>query len=212
MPGHPIFAALYDRFFDASEKAGLRQMRAELLANAHGRVLELGAGTGLNLDHYGDSVTELVLTEPDPHMAKRLRDKLAATSKSFEVRVVETGAERLPFEDARFDCVAATLVFCTIPDSSSAAREARRVLKPDGALLLIEHVRAPTAGRLSRWQDRLERPWGWCAGGCHPNRDTIATLGAGFDVSGLQRDSFPGHVPPLVKPLVRGVATPSGVE
>ncbi len=212
MSGHPIFAAMYDRLFAASERAGLREMRAELLAEAHGRVLELGAGTGLNLDHYGDSVTELVLTEPDPHMAKRMRDKLATEANPFEVSVVETGAERLSFDDRSFDCVAATLVFCTIPDPEAAAAEVLRVLKPDGALLLIEHVRGPAKGGVSRWQDRLERPWGWFAGGCHPNRDTVATLGGSFDVSQLRGDSFPGHVPPLVKPLVRGVATPSGAE
>lgn len=210
MPGHPIFAALYDRVFAASEKAGLREMRAALLAGAHGRVLELGAGTGLNLDHYGDSVTELVLTEPDPHMAKRLREKLAAEATPFEVNVVETGAEQLPFDDRSFDCVTATLVFCTIPDPEAAAAEVLRVLKPDGALLLIEHVRGEEGGRLSRWQDRLERPWGWIAAGCHPNRDTVSTLGAVFDVSALQQDGFPGPVPPLAKPLVRGVATPPG--
>ena len=210
MPGHPIFAAMYDRLFAASEKAGLREMRAELLAQAHGRVLELGAGTGLNFDHYGGSVTELVLTEPDPHMARRMREKLEAEPNRFEMSVVETGAERLPFEDQSFDCVTATLVFCTIPDPEAAAAEVRRVLKPDGKLLLIEHVRDPAEGGLSRWQDRLERPWGWFAGGCHPNRDTVAMLGAAFDVSDLRPDGFPGPVPPLAKPLVRGVATPSG--
>lgn len=209
MPGHPIFASMYDRLFAASEKAGLREMRAEVLAQAHGRVLELGAGTGLNLDHYGESVTELVLTEPDPHMAKRLREKLAAETNPFQVDVVETGAERLPFDDRSFDCVTATLVFCTIPDPEAAATEVLRVLKPDGALLLIEHVRDPDEGGLSRWQDRLERPWGWFAGGCHPNRDTVSMLGGAFDVSALRRDGFPGPVPPLAKPLVRGVATPS---
>ena len=210
MPGHPIFAAMYDRLFAASEKAGLREMRAELLGQAQGRVLELGAGTGLNLDHYGGSVTELVLTEPDPHMARRLREKLDTETSGFEVSVVESGAERLPFDDRSFDCVTATLVFCTIPDPDAAAAEVLRVLKPDGKLLLLEHVRDPAEGGLSRWQDRLERPWGWFAGGCHPNRNTVAMLGTSFDVSGLRRDGFPGPVPPLAKPLVRGVATPSG--
>jgi ubiquinone/menaquinone biosynthesis C-methylase UbiE len=212
MPGHPVFAAVYDRLMASTETAGMRDLRAELLADASGRVLELGAGTGLNLDHYGAGVTELVLTEPDPHMAKRLRRKAGDAGKDFDVTIVEAGAERLPFEDEGFDRVVATLVFCTVPDAEAAVSEAHRVLKPDGRLLLLEHVRAEREGRLSRWQDRLERPWGWLAAGCHPNRDTLATLRGDFDVSGLRRDSFPGHAPPLVKPLVKGAAAPSAAE
>jgi ubiquinone/menaquinone biosynthesis C-methylase UbiE len=212
MPAHRVFAAIYDRLMNATEKAGMRDMRAELLADARGRVLELGAGTGLNLDHYGSAVTELVLTEPDPHMAKRMRRKVSAAETPFAVDVVETGAESLPFEDRSFDTVVGTLVFCTIPDPQAAAAEVSRVLKPDGRLLLLEHVRGEHGHRLERWQDRFERPWGLFAGGCHPNRDTGAMLGAHFDVSGLRSDEFPGHVPPLVKPLIRGTATPSAAE
>jgi ubiquinone/menaquinone biosynthesis C-methylase UbiE len=208
MPSHRVFAALYDRLFAASEKAGLRTMRAQVLAEARGRVLELGAGTGLNLDHYGGAVQELVLTEPDPHMAKRMRSKVSAAETPFVVNVVETGAESLPFEDRSFDTVVSTLVFCTIPDPQAAAAEVSRVLKPDGRLLVLEHVRGAHGGRLERWQDRLERPWGLFAGGCHPNRDTVAMLGAHFDVADLHSDEFPGHVPPLVKPLIKGSATP----
>jgi ubiquinone/menaquinone biosynthesis C-methylase UbiE len=208
MPGHRLFAAVYDRMLSAQEKAGLRDMRAELLAGARGRVLELGAGTGLNLDHYGDAVTELVLTEPDPHMAKRLRSRVDAAELSFPVEVVEAGAESLPFEDRSFDTAVSTLVFCTIPDARRAADEAARLLKPDGQLLLLEHVRGEEGGRLTRWQDRLERPWGWLGAGCHPNRDTAATLSARFDVSGLAQDRLPGSAPPIVKPLIRGAVRP----
>jgi ubiquinone/menaquinone biosynthesis C-methylase UbiE len=208
MPGHPIFAALYERIVAAEEKAGLREMRAELLAGAGGRVIELGAGTGLNLEHYGDAVTELVLTEPDPHMAKRLRRRVEAAKVPFSIEVVETGAESLPFDAGSFDTAVSTLVFCTVPDADLAAAEVARVLKPDGKLLLLEHVRARQEGRLSRWQDRLERPWGWVGAGCHPNRDTAATLSAGFDVSGLRRDRLPGPAPPIVKPMIRGAARP----
>jgi ubiquinone/menaquinone biosynthesis C-methylase UbiE len=210
MPSHRVFAALYDRLFAATEKAGLREMRAQLLADAKGRVLELGAGTGLNLEHYGPAVTELVLTEPDPHMAKRMRSKVSAAETPFVVNVVEAGAESLPFEEHSFDTVISTLVFCTIPDPQAAAAEVSRVLKPDGRLLLLEHVRGEHGERLERWQDRLERPWGLFAGGCHPNRDTATTLGAHFDVSRLRDDEFPGHVPPLVKPVIKGSASPVG--
>lgn len=208
MPAHRLFAALYDRVVIAGpERAGLRDMRSQLLAGAHGRVLELGAGTGLNLDHYTDRVSELVATEPDPHMAKRLRHRAEGLRPGLRVEVLEMGAEQLPVPDHSFDTVVATLVFCTVADPEQAASEAARVLKPDGRLLLIEHVRAGDARR-ARWQDRLERPWSWLGAGCHPNRDTGATLGAMFDVSELQPDQMPGTAPPIVKPLIRGAARP----
>jgi ubiquinone/menaquinone biosynthesis C-methylase UbiE len=206
MPAHRLFAALYDRVVIAGpERGGLREMRAELLAAARGRVLELGAGTGLNLAHYGKSVTDLVLTEPDPHMAKRLRARAAVNRIPSEV--VEAGAEQLPFDDGSFDTIVATLVLCTVDDPPRAVAEAARLLKPDGQLLLIEHVRADDPRR-ARWQDRFERPWGWVGAGCHPNRDTAATLNASFDTSALQPDQMPGTAPPIVKPLIRGTARP----
>jgi ubiquinone/menaquinone biosynthesis C-methylase UbiE len=209
MPGHRFFAAIYDRLMASSEKAGLRDMRAELLAGARGRVLELGAGTGLNLDHYTGAVTELVLTEPDHHMARRLRARVESSEFPFGVEVLETGAEELPLDDAGFDTVVATLVFCTIANAPEAASEAARVLKPDGELLLLEHVRAEEGSSRARWQDRLERPWGWFGAGCHPNRATARTLSQRFDTSELQSDQFPGSVPPIVKPLIRGAARPA---
>jgi ubiquinone/menaquinone biosynthesis C-methylase UbiE len=212
MPGHRLFAAIYDRMMAAQERAGLREMRAELLAGARGRVLELGAGTGLNLAHYPAAVTELVLTEPDPYMAKRLRRRIAETELPFAVEVVEAGAERLPFEDHSFDTAVSTLVLCSVHDASQSAAEVARLLKPDGKLLLLEHVRGEEGSRLVRWQDRLERPWGWLGAGCHPNRDTAATLSAGFDVSELQADRLPGSAPPIVKPLIRGSARPVAAE
>ncbi len=211
MPGHPFFAAIYDRFLAASEKAGLAQMRAELLRGARGRTLELGAGTGLNLTHYTDSVSELVLTEPDPHMARRLRSRVDEAGLPFAVDVVEAGAERLPFEAEGFDTVVSTLVLCTVPDPDGATQEAARVLKPGGELLLIEHVRGELGSRKARWQDRLERPWGFLAAGCHPNRDTAATLRASFDVSSLQPGSLPKALP-IVEPMIRGAARPTAAE
>lgn len=206
MPEHPIFARMYDRMLAGSEKAGLEQARRELLAQASGRVLELGAGTGLNLPHYTDAVTELVLAEPDPHMAQRLRDKLAAEpSRAQQVAVIEAPAEELPFEDEHFDGVVSTLVFCTVDDPAAAVAEAKRVLVEGGALLFIEHVRAETR-RLARVQDLVERPWGWFTGGCHPNRPTGDTIAEnGFWVERLDRGEFP-KAPPMAKPLISGVA------
>jgi ubiquinone/menaquinone biosynthesis C-methylase UbiE len=205
-PEHPFFAAFYDRCSAGVERRGLREMRAELVRDASGRTLELGAGTGHNLPHYTDAVTELVLTEPDPHMARRLREHLEREPPApRSVEVVETGAEDLPFDDGSFDTVVATLVFCTIPDPARAAAEARRVLVEGGELLFIEHVRSQRPG-LARWQDRLERPWGWVSGGCHPNRATDDTLaGAGFWIDRVERRGLKG-APPIVRPLIDGIA------
>jgi ubiquinone/menaquinone biosynthesis C-methylase UbiE len=201
------FSALYDRGLRASEKAGLEEMRRELLAEAGGRVLEIGAGTGVNVALYPQAVEELVLVEPDPHMSKRLRQKLAASGRAAEV--VEAPAERLPFDGASFDTAVATLVLCTVPDPVATVAELARLLKPGGQLLFIEHVRSERAS-LARWQDRWERPWKFLADGCHCNRDTLATLRA----SELQpRDVQPGRLPkavPIVEPLLRGRAVRSG--
>ncbi len=198
------FSALYDRSFKATEEAGLRQMRRELLAGARGRVLELGAGTGANLDLYPEAVEELVLAEPDPHMTRRLRSRLAESSRTASV--AEAPAERLPFEDASFDTAVVTLVLCTVPDPRAAIAEVARVLKPGGQLLFIEHVRSQDPG-LACWQDRFERPWRFLGDGCHCNRDTVATIAASsLELSDVRRDKLP-KAPPIVRPLVQGRAS-----
>lgn len=206
MKGHRFFAAMYDRLLAGTEDAGLREMRAELLDGAHGRTLELGAGTGLNLAHYGEAVTELVLSEPDPHMAARLRARLEAEPPTPRaVEVVEAPAEELPFPDASFDTIVSTLVLCSVERPERAVAEVARVLRPDGRLLYLEHVRSPES-RTARWQDRLERPWGWFGAGCHPNRPTGETLAAaGLELDQLQRDRLP-KAPPIVRPMIRGSA------
>jgi ubiquinone/menaquinone biosynthesis C-methylase UbiE len=197
------FAALYDRAFTATEEAGLREMRRKTLSEAQGRTIDLGAGTGANLELYPKAVSELVLAEPDPHMAKQLREKLARSPRSAEL--VEVSAERLSFEDSSFDTAVFTLVLCTVPDPQAALAEAARILKPGGKLLFIEHVRAEDAG-LARWQDRLEKPWRFIGDGCHCNRDTMATIEASpLTVKQVNHDRLP-KAPSLVKPLVRGTA------
>jgi ubiquinone/menaquinone biosynthesis C-methylase UbiE len=213
VPDHPLFARFYDRMTARAEHGGLGEMRRQLLSSASGRVLELGAGTGHNLEHYTDAVAELVLAEPDPNMAKLLRERLERDgTPAGNPSVIEAPAEDLPFDDGSFDVVVATLVLCTVENPVRAVAEARRVLVEGGRFLYLEHVRSARPG-LARWQDWLERPWGWVAGGCHPNRATDQLLaGAGFWIDSLERDKLP-KAPPLVRPVIRGVAIrPTGVR
>jgi ubiquinone/menaquinone biosynthesis C-methylase UbiE len=194
-----LFAFGYDRFLSVAEQAGLRDMRRELLAEASGRTLEVGAGTGLNFEHYPEAVTELVLSEPDRFMAAKLRDKHP------QATLVEAPAEKLPFEDDSFDTVALTLVLCTVPDPAGALAEVARVLKPGGQFLFLEHVRAKEP-RLARWQDRLHGPWYLFGDGCHCNRDTLATLEASpLSVERAEDGELPKALP-IVRPLLRGLA------
>ena len=193
----------YDRFQAGVEEAGMRESRRALIAEARGDCLEIGAGTGLNLDHWPAAVQRLVLTEPDPHMAAQLCAKLAHRDRPAEL--MECSAERLPFADDSFDTVVATLVLCTVPDVPTALREIDRVLRPGGRLLFLEHVRADDP-RLAAWQDRLHGPWYLFGKGCHCNRDTLATLTASpLEVERAERDELP-KVPPIVRPRLTGSA------
>lgn len=202
-----LFSAGYDRLLKGTEDAGMRDRRREVLAQARGRTIDVGAGTGANLGLFPDGLAEVVMAEPDPHMTKRLRAKIAESGA--DVELVEAGAERLPFADESFDTVVFTLVLCTVPDPAAALAEAARILKPGGQMLFVEHVRAEDPG-LARWQDRLERPWKFFADGCRCNRDTVAGIEASpLTVEEVEHGELPKS-PPLVKPLVWGRATLSG--
>lgn len=197
-----LFASVYDRLTAAVEEAGLRARRQQLLASAQGRVLEVGAGTGANLAFYGADV-ELTVAEPEEPMAKRLAGRLREQRPGAEL--VQAPAEQLPFEDARFDTVVSTLVLCTVADPDRALRELRRVLKPGGRLLFLEHVRSDDP-RIARWQDRLNGINRFIAYGCNCNRSTLDTIrAAGFSVASLERTQLP-KAPPFVRPLVVGIA------
>jgi ubiquinone/menaquinone biosynthesis C-methylase UbiE len=178
----------------------MRDRRRELLAHAEGRVLELGAGTGLNVPHYPGGIRELVLSEPDDAMRAALERCVARSGR--RARVVAARAEALPFADASFDTVVSTMVLCTVEDVASAAAEARRVLRPGGRLLFAEHVRAGSP-RLARWQDRLAGPWAAFAGGCRCDRATEALLASAFRLERVERGCWRG-MPALVHPLVVG--------
>jgi ubiquinone/menaquinone biosynthesis C-methylase UbiE len=197
------FSAFYDALLESTEEAGLRERRRQVLSEARGRTIDIGAGTGANLGLFPADLEGVVMAEPDPHMTKRLRRKLAASGTDIEL--VEAGAESLPFDDDSFDTAIFTLVLCTVPSPAAALAEAARILKPDGRLLFVEHVRSEDAG-LARWQDRLETPWRLFADGCHCNRDTVANIEASpLKVEEVERGELPKS-PPLARPLVWGRA------
>jgi ubiquinone/menaquinone biosynthesis C-methylase UbiE len=198
-----VFSAIYDPLLWAGERAGMARRRGYLMGQASGRVLELGAGTGLNLRHYPEDVGELVLTEPAAAMVARLKRRARRSKR--DCSVVVAGAEALPFESDSFDTVVSTLVLCTVDDPRRAIEEIARVLRPGGRLLFLEHVRSDSR-RLARWQDRLHRPWHAFAAGCHANRPTIELLREStLRVGEIERDRW-NWMPALVHPLAIGQA------
>jgi SAM-dependent methyltransferase len=198
-----ILALAYDPFLWLGEIAGMRRRRGALLGGARGRVVEIGAGTGLNVAHYPDGTAELVLTEPDAAMRRRLGRRLQRHGRV--ARIVDAPAERLPLADTSVDTVVSTLVLCTVDDPERALREIARVLRPDGQLLFIEHVRA-SSRVLAACQDNLLQPWRRFAGGCCCNRPTVELMRAcGFAVAA--DDAVWRGMPPIVHPLMVGRAS-----
>jgi ubiquinone/menaquinone biosynthesis C-methylase UbiE len=196
--GHPIFAAVYGWNARSLEDGPIGTLRRELLAGATGQVVDLGAGIGLNLPHLGPEVERVHLVEPDPHMIRRLERTLTSIGSDADQSVAgravvhRARAEALPLPDSEVDTVLATLTLCTVADVAATMTEIRRVLRPGGQVLVLEHVRS-TSPRMAAWQDRLQRPWRWFGAGCNPNRDTGKALtAAGFDVSPLRRIAVRG--------------------
>lgn len=173
--------SLYDFVLKPLEAIQLSELREELLSSAKGRVLEIGAGTGLNFSHYPAGV-EIIATDNDESMMRPAQKR--GLEKHIKVEVAD--AEALPYQDGEFDTVVATLVFCSIPDPDKALSEVYRVLKPGGSFLLLEHVRrnTPIAGKVL---DTLTPVWKHLAGGCHLNRDPEKTINElGFKTDSLQ--------------------------
>lgn len=172
----------------------VQKQREKVVPLAHGRVLEIGIGTGLNLPHYDAArVDHIVGLDPGTEMHPLAQKRLEASGLAVEL--VGLSAERIPYDDASFDSVLVTFSLCTIPDPVAALREMRRVLKPQGRLIFCEHGRAPDAS-VARWQDRLTPVWSKFAGGCHLNRDIPALLDqAGFVCEDLQTMYLPGPRP-----------------
>ena len=196
-----LFARFYDTVSKGSEDAGLRDERRKLLASAEGVTLEVGAGTGLNLEHYPEAVTRLVLAEPDEHMRRRLARRSQEVNPAAEI--VSAGVDGLPFPEATFDTAVVTFVLCSVPDQEAALRELTRVLKPAGRLLFLEHVRSDDPG-LAKWQDRVRPLYNLV--GCNPNRDTLAALEASeLEVETVEHGEVP-KAPKFERPLIVGSA------
>jgi ubiquinone/menaquinone biosynthesis C-methylase UbiE len=196
-----LFAAIYDTANKGSEAAGLREERRQLLAGAHGATIEVGAGTGLNVAHYPETVTMLVLAEPDQHMRRRLRQRVDALGRRAEL--VDAPAEHLPFPDATFDTAVVTLVLCSVPNQEVALTEIARVLKPGGRLLFLEHVRSDDP-KVARSQDRIRPLYNLV--GCNPNRSTLAAIAASsLTIDSVKHGEVP-KAPKVERPLIVGTA------
>ncbi|GAA0382060.1 class I SAM-dependent methyltransferase [Microbispora corallina] len=205
---HPVFARVYTRLSEALERHGLAERRRALLGGLSGHVVDVGAGNGLNFAHYPPSVERVIAVEPEPRLRRTARE--AARSAPVTIEVVDGLADRLPVPSGAADAVVFSLVLCSLPDVPAALREARRVLRPDGRLVFLEHVRAPLPG-VARVQRLLDAgPWPVLAGGCHLSRDAVAEVqGAGFAVERLDRFAFGGIRSPFTF-FVLGAARPEG--
>lgn len=198
-----IFALVYNPFLWLGEIRGMRTRRRNLLRDAYGKVVEIGAGTGLNVALYPDGVDDLVLTEPDASMRRKLERSTRGIGSAAQI--VDAPAERLPFADGSVDTVVSTLVLCTVDDPEGTLAEIARVLRPGGQLLFVEHVRAESRF-LAACQDFLFRPWHGFAGGCWCNRPTSELMQAnGFTV--VADDAKWRGMPAIVRPLIVGRAT-----
>jgi ubiquinone/menaquinone biosynthesis C-methylase UbiE len=198
-----ITVYLNDRLSARAEKAFLKSWRRELLKHVHGEVLEIGAGTGANIEHYSDQVTRLVLTEPDKHKRRIMERKISGKGLD-KVQISDGNAEQLSAEDESFDCVVAFIVFCCVSNPGTALKEIKRVLRPGGYFVFLEHVAAPEGTSIRRWQNRLNPIWRIV--GDNLNRETEeAIISAGFKMKEITRESIPKALP-IYRPSIRGIA------
>jgi len=203
---------LYNRFVLpwvihlAMQNRDATRLRRRVVPEARGRVLELGIGSGLNLPFYGEGVANVTGIDPSPRLLS-LAEKRAVEAP-FMVHLREGGAEKMRFENDSFETVVSTWTLCSIPDIAAALREVRRVLRPDGTFLFVEHGHSPEP-RVSAWQDRLTPLWRRCAGGCHLNRDIAALIeDSGFRLGAIDT-GYLVHGPRVLTWHYRGRAVPA---
>ncbi|HEU4543576.1 MAG TPA: class I SAM-dependent methyltransferase [Jiangellaceae bacterium] len=203
---HPFFARFYAWVSPSMERAGAAERRDALLAGLTGRVIDVGAGNGLNFAHYPPEVTDVLAVEPDPYL--RALANSGAERAPIPIKVVDGVAEDLPADDESFDAGVASFVLCSVADLSQALRELHRAIRPEGQLRFFEHVRADTPG-LRRVQRVLDATvWPALCGGDHTGRDTAAAIeDAGFTIQTLDRFRFPETPIPLpTSPHILGTA------
>ncbi len=200
-----LTAFFFDRFMAKTEEACLKEWRRELLKQVSGEVLEIGAGTGANLEFYSDSVTRLVLTEPDKHMQKLLTIKV--NNYNLENVEVSNGTvEHIKVQNESFDYVVSSLVCCSVKDLKICLQEIRRVLRPEGSLVFLEHVAAANGTLKKRWQNRINPIWKIFMGNCHLNRETEqAIVEHGFEIIQIERENM-RKAPSIVSSTIRGIA------
>ena len=205
---NPLFARLFARLGARNEERGNRELRREMLAGLSGRVLEVGAGTGLNFPHYPGSVSEVVAVEPEPYL--RARAETAAGCAPVPVQVVNGTAAELPAGDAGFDAVVVSGLLCSVRDVPAALAEFARVLRPGGQLRFYEHVRSRD-GLFARYQQAADLVWPHLMGGCHVQRQTEATISQHLTVETCRGFRFPPSATfSPVAPRILGIARKDG--
>ena len=204
---HPIFARLYSRLSPKAEARGVAEHRRETLTGLTGRVLELGAGNGLNFQHYPATVSDVVAIEPEGYLRQRAR--AAAGNAPVPVTIIDATADHLPLPDESFDAAVASLVLCSVPEQAAALVELHRVLRPRGELRFYEHVRPNNPRTAAIWQRADDwKIWPLLSGGCHAARDTESAIrAAGFTIERCRRFNFKGG--PLTAPHIIGLARKS---
>ncbi len=203
---NPIFARLWERVITPmSERRGADEHRRKLLDDLGGRVIEVGAGQGVNFSYYPTSVEHVVAIEPEDYLRARAHE--AARHVAVPIRVVDAVADALPAADAEFDAAIASLVLCSVPDQERSLAELFRAVRPGGELRFYEHVLADSP-RLARAQRTFQPIWTFFAGGCHPDRDTAAAIEAGgFRIERCRRFLFRAVIlEHLAAPKILGVA------
>lgn len=202
-----LSALFYDQCMKSTEDACLIEWRKNLLRSVSGKVLEIGAGTGASLELYPrEAEIELHLTEPDRNMRLKL-EKKARESKLNHINVLAFPAESLECDDNQYDYVFASLVCCSVENVEATLAEIKRVLKPEGRFIFLEHVAAEQGTKRRKWQNRLNVLWRKLAGNCHLNRETEKSISnAGFQIQEIHYESMRKAMP-LVRPTIRGIAT-----